>query len=303
LAASATRRKSAVTGGRTSGRCQGESSRRSGGRERTTQVFVLDEVDKLGSDWRGDPSSALLEVLDPEQNNSFRDHYLDVSFDLSNVMFIATANLLDQIPAPLRDRMEILELSGYTDEDKVRIAQRYLVPKQVKAHGLAADAYEWTDAGVMAIIQNYTREAGVRNLEREVATVCRKIATRVAEGREVAREIGPEAVRDFLGRSRYFYEERAARTEQPGVAIGVGVTGVGGDIMFVEATRMAGKGSLTVTGQLGDVMKESATLRCRSSARGRGTCTSTPTSTGSRTSTSTFRREPSPRMVRRPGPR
>jgi len=222
-------------------------------------VFVLDEVDKLGSDWRGDPSSALLEVLDPEQNNSFRDHYLDVSFDLSNVMFIATANLLDQIPAPLRDRMEILELSGYTDEDKVRIAQRYLVPKQVKAHGLAADAYEWTDAGVMAIIQNYTREAGVRNLEREVATVCRKIATRVAEGREVAREIGPEAVRDFLGRSRYFYEERAARTEQPGVAIGVGVTGVGGDIMFVEATRMAGKGSLTVTGQLGDVMKESAT--------------------------------------------
>ena len=222
-------------------------------------VFVLDEVDKLGSDWRGDPSSALLEVLDPEQNNSFRDHYLDVSFDLSQVMFIATANLLDQIPAPLRDRMEILELSGYTDEDKVKIAQRYLVPKQIKAHGLAADAYEWTDAGVFSIIQNYTREAGVRNLEREVATVCRKIATRVAEGREVAREIGPEAIREFLGRPRFFYEERAARTEQPGVAIGVGVTGVGGDIMFVEATRMAGKGSLTVTGQLGDVMKESAT--------------------------------------------
>ena len=222
-------------------------------------VFVLDEVDKLGSDWRGDPSSALLEVLDPEQNNSFRDHYLDVAFDLSKVMFIATANLLDQIPAPLRDRMEILELSGYTDEDKVRIAQRYLVPKQLKAHGLAADAYEWTDAGLLAIIQHYTREAGVRNLEREVATVCRKIATRVAEGREVEREIGPDAIRDFLGRPRFFYEERAARTEQPGVAIGVGVTGVGGDIMFVEATRMGGKGSLTVTGQLGDVMKESAT--------------------------------------------
>jgi ATP-dependent Lon protease len=199
--------------------------------------------------------------------------------------------------------MEILELSGYTDEDKVRIAQRYLVPKQVKAHGLAADAYEWTDAGVMAIIQNYTREAGVRNLEREVATVCRKIATRVAEGREVAREIGPEAVRDFLGRSRYFYEERAARTEQPGVAIGVGVTGVGGDIMFVEATRMAGKGSLTVTGQLGDVMKESATAALsfvRSRARDLHVDPD-------------FYRESDihihvpagaiPRMVRRPGPR
>ena len=222
-------------------------------------VFVLDEVDKLGSDWRGDPSSALLEVLDPEQNNSFRDHYLDVAFDLSQVMFIATANLLDQIPAALQDRMEILELSGYTDEDKVKIAQRYLVPKQVKAHGLAEDAYDWTDAGVLELSQHYTREAGVRNLEREVATVCRKIATRVAEGREVAREIGPEAIREFLGRPRFFYEERAARTEQAGVAIGVGVTGVGGDIMFVEATRMAGKGSLTVTGQLGDVMKESAT--------------------------------------------
>jgi ATP-dependent Lon protease len=221
-------------------------------------VFVLDEVDKLGSDWRGDPSSALLEVLDPEQNNTFRDHYLDVAFDLSRVMFIATANLLDPIPAPLRDRMEILELSGYTDEEKLAIAHRFLIPKQVKAHGLTGEPLEWTDDGLMAIVQNYTREAGVRNLEREIATVSRKIATRKAEGREFNRTIGPEEVREYLGRPRHYYEERTQRTEQPGVAIGVGVTGIGGDIMFIEASRMPGKGSLTVTGQLGDVMKESA---------------------------------------------
>ncbi len=221
-------------------------------------VFVLDEVDKIGNDWRGDPSSALLEVLDPEQNNSFRDHYLDVAFDLSKVMFIATANLLDTIPAPLRDRMEILDLSGYTDEDKLHIARRYLIPKQLRAHGLPEDRYEWTDEGLQALIQGYTREAGVRNLEREIGSACRKIATRVAEGREVSTTIGPEQIRDFLGRRRYYYEELAARTSQPGVAIGVGVTGVGGDIMFIEATRMTGKGSMTVTGQLGDVMRESA---------------------------------------------
>jgi ATP-dependent Lon protease len=155
--------------------------------------------------------------------------------------------------------MEILELSGYTDEDKLKIAQKYLAPKQLKAHGLPAESYPFTDEGLMYLIQNYTREAGVRNLEREVATVFRKIATRIAEGREVAADVGPEQVRDYLGRPRYYYEERAARTEQPGVAIGVGVTSVGGDIMFVEATRMTGKGSLTVTGQLGDVMRESAT--------------------------------------------
>ncbi len=221
-------------------------------------VFVLDEVDKIGNDWRGDPSSALLEVLDPEQNNSFRDHYLDVAFDLSKVMFIATANLLDPIPAPLRDRMEILELSGYTDEDKLNIARRYLVPKQLKAHGLPEERYIWTDEALLSLIQHYTREAGVRNLEREIGTACRKIATRVAEGRDVATTIGPDEIRDFLGRPRFFYEELAARTSQPGVAIGVGVTGVGGDIMFIEATRMPGKGSMTVTGQLGDVMRESA---------------------------------------------
>lgn len=222
-------------------------------------VFVLDEVDKLGSDWRGDPSSALLEVLDPEQNNSFRDHYLDVAFDLSKVMFIATANLLDSIPAPLRDRMEILELNGYTDEEKQAIARRFLIPKQEKAHGLTDGLLEWTDEGLNFLIQNYTREAGVRNLEREIATVARKVATRKAEGREFSTQVGPTEVRDYLGRPRHYYEERAQRTEQPGVAIGVGVSGVGGDIMFIEASRMPGKGSLTVTGQLGDVMKESAT--------------------------------------------
>ena len=221
-------------------------------------VFVLDEVDKLGSDWRGDPSSALLEVLDPEQNNSFRDHYLDVAFDLSRVMFIATANLLDTIPAPLRDRMEILELSGYTDEEKQAIAHRFLIPKQVTAHGLANVPLDWTKDGLSFLIENYTREAGVRNLEREIATVARKIATRKAEGREYDLVIGPEQVREYLGRPRHFYEERTQRTEQPGVAIGVGVSGVGGDIMFIEASRMPGKSSLTVTGQLGDVMRESA---------------------------------------------
>jgi ATP-dependent Lon protease len=222
-------------------------------------VFVLDEVDKLGNDWRGDPSSALLEVLDPEQNNSFRDHYLDVAFDLSNVMFIATANLLDTIPVALRDRMEIIELSGYTDEHKLHIAKQYLVPKQLKANGLAPDITEWGDDALLAIIQHYTREAGVRSLEREIGTASRKVATAVAEGRDVPARIGREEIREYLGRPRFFYEERAARTSQPGVSIGVGVNAVGGDIMFIEATRMPGKGSLTVTGQLGDVMKESAT--------------------------------------------
>ncbi len=221
-------------------------------------VFVLDEVDKVGSDWRGDPSSALLEVLDPEQNSTFRDHYLDVSFDLSKVMFIATANMLDTIPAPLRDRMEILELSGYTDEDKLNIARKYLVPKQIKAHGLASDQFEWTDEGLLAVIQGYTREAGVRNLEREIGSICRKLATRVAAAQEVSPIIGPAEVREYLGRRRFYYEELAERTALPGVAIGVGVNSFGGDIMFLEATRMPGKGSMTVTGQLGDVMKESA---------------------------------------------
>jgi ATP-dependent Lon protease len=221
-------------------------------------VFVLDEVDKLGSDWRGDPSSALLEVLDPEQNNSFRDHYLDVAFDLSKVMFIATANMLDTIPAPLRDRMEIIQLAGYTDEDKRNIAHRFLIPKQMVANGLKSEKIGWDDDAVLQIIQHYTREAGVRNLEREIGTVCRKIATKIASDEKAPKKVTMAVVRESLGRPRFFYEELAARTSQPGVAIGVGVTGVGGDIMFIEATRMTGKGSLQVTGQLGDVMKESA---------------------------------------------
>ncbi len=221
-------------------------------------VFVLDEIDKVGSDWRGDPSSALLEVLDPEQNNTFRDHYLDVAFDLSKVMFIATANLLDTIPAPLQDRMEILSLSGYTDEEKLNIARKYLVPKQFKRHALKPDDYDFTDEAILQIIQHYTREAGVRNLEREIANVARKIATRVAEGKEVGSTIGRDQIREFLGKPRFFYEELSERTSEPGVAIGLGVTPVGGDIMFIEASRMPGRGQLIVTGQLGDVMKESS---------------------------------------------
>ncbi|CAN5877742.1 endopeptidase La [soil metagenome] len=221
-------------------------------------VFVLDEVDKLGSDWRGDPSSALLEVLDPEQNYSFRDHYLDVPFDLSKVMFIATANMLDSIPAPLRDRMEIIQLAGYTDDDKRNIAHRFLIPKQMIANGLKSEKITWENDAVLQIIQHYTREAGVRNLEREIGTVCRKIATKIASGQKAPKKVNMAVVRESLGRPRFFYEELAARTSQPGVAIGVGVSSAGGDIMFIEATRMTGKGSLQVTGQLGDVMKESA---------------------------------------------
>ncbi|RIK43916.1 MAG: endopeptidase La [Chloroflexi bacterium] len=221
-------------------------------------VFVLDEIDKIGSDWRGDPASALLEVLDPEQNNTFRDHYLDVPFDLSKVMFITTANLLDPIPAPLRDRMEIIQLSGYTDEEKVAIAQRYLVPKQLKAHALPLDAPEWDDSAILSIVQGYTRESGVRNLEREVGSVCRKLATRLAAGEPLPERVTAATVREYLGRPRFFYEELATRTSLPGVAIGVGVNAVGGDIMFIESTAMEGRGGLTITGQLGDVMKESA---------------------------------------------
>ncbi len=221
-------------------------------------VFVLDEIDKVGIDWRGDPASALLEVLDPEQNSTFRDHYLDVPFDLSKVMFIATANVLDTIPPALRDRMEILVLSGYTDEEKLQIARQYLIPKQFRRHALNPEEFEFTDEAILEIIQHYTREAGVRNLEREVAAVARKLATRIAEGQEVARTITVDMVHEFLGKRRFYYEELSERTSQPGVAIGVGVTPVGGDIMFIEATRMVGRGNLIITGQLGEVMRESA---------------------------------------------
>jgi ATP-dependent Lon protease len=263
--------------------------------EAADPVFVLDEVDKLGSDFRGDPSSALLEVLDPEQNKDFRDHYLDVPFDLSRVMFIATANLLDTIPPPLRDRMEILHLSGYTEEEKLHIARRYLVPKQEKANGLTSADLQWTDDAIRTIIRDYTREAGVRNLERQIAAVTRRIARDVAvqlgtvqraaaaistngveEGAppEGAPPGGPEAppaeaalleplemtpqkVREVLGRPR-FYSEVAEMVEQAGVATGLAWTEVGGDILFIEATRMPGGKTMTITGQLGEVMRESA---------------------------------------------
>jgi ATP-dependent Lon protease len=226
--------------------------------ESKNPVFILDEIDKLGSDFRGDPSSALLEVLDPEQNNTFRDHYLDVPFDLSEVLFITTANVLDTIPAPLRDRMEVLELPGYTEEEKLAIARDHLVAKQVQNHGLNKSQVTFTDQGLRTVIRGYTREAGVRNLEREVGAICRKIARRRAEGNEDKVKVTPEFVYELLGAPRYMDEEVKDRTRNPGVATGMAWTPVGGDVLFVEATRMAGSGSLTLTGQLGDVMKESA---------------------------------------------
>ncbi len=221
-------------------------------------VFMLDEVDKIGMDFRGDPAAALLEVLDPEQNREFRDHYLDVPFDLSKVMFITTANLLDPIPAPLRDRMEILELSGYTELEKLRIAQGYLVPRQRRENSLRQNEITFTDGAILRIIREYTREAGVRNLEREIGRICRKVATAIAEGNgKTPVRITSRSVPKYLGRPRYF-SETALRTEIPGVATGLGWTPTGGDIMFFEATRMPGKKGFQITGQLGDVMKESA---------------------------------------------
>jgi ATP-dependent Lon protease len=221
-------------------------------------VFMLDEVDKIGMDWRGDPASALLEVLDPEQNREFRDHYLDVAFDLSQVMFITTANLLDPIPPPLRDRMEILMLSGYTEEEKLKIAHGYLIPRQLRENGLRPDEIEFKDEGLQRIIRDYTREAGLRNLEREIGSICRKVATKIAAGDTKARTtITAEMVGELLGKSRYFFEA-AERTMIPGVATGLSWTVTGGDILFVEATRMPGGKEFTVTGQVGDIMKESA---------------------------------------------
>jgi ATP-dependent Lon protease len=226
--------------------------------ESKNPVFILDEIDKLGSDFRGDPSSALLEVLDPEQNNTFRDHYLDVPFDLSEVLFITTANVLDPIPPALRDRMEVLELAGYTEEEKLQIAIDHLVEKQVKNNGLTADYIRFTPLALSQVIRGYTREAGVRNLEREIGALCRKAARRRAEGDESPIEVTPETVVLMLGAPRFLDEEMEERTKDPGVAIGMAWTPVGGEVLFIEASRMAGTGSLTLTGQLGDVMKESA---------------------------------------------
>jgi ATP-dependent Lon protease len=221
-------------------------------------VFMLDEIDKVGTDFRGDPSSALLEVLDPEQNHTFSDHYLEVPIDLSRVMFITTANILDTIPPALRDRMEVIELPGYIEEDKLMIAKRYLLPEQLEAHGLKADLMELEDEAIRSIIRSYTREAGVRNLERQIAAVCRGVAKEVAAGREQVTRIGPDNLEEFLG-PVLFIPELAARAWGPGLATGLAWTPTGGDIIFIEAARMPGKGGLTLTGQLGDVMKESAT--------------------------------------------
>ena len=220
-------------------------------------LFMLDEIDKLGMDFRGDPASALLEVLDPEQNNTFQDHYLDVPFDLSRVMFITTANVLDPIPAPLRDRMEVIELAGYIEEEKLEIARRHLIPKQLRENGLTAENLRFADDALVQIIRAYTREAGLRNLEREIGRVCRKVARAITEGRTEPVECTAENVREYLGPERFFAEV-AERTEDPGVAVGLAWTPNGGDILFVESTRMAGKKGLTLTGHLGEVMKESA---------------------------------------------
>lgn len=220
-------------------------------------VFMLDEMDKLGVGFHGDPSSALLEVLDPEQNATFRDHYLGVAFDLSKVMFIGTANVLDSIPGPLRDRMEVIDLPGYTEDDKLQIARRYLVQRQLETNGLKAEQCDITDAALRDIIRSYTREAGVRNLEREIGSVFRHVAMQVAEGAVNSARIDAEDLREPLGPPR-FESEVAMRTSVPGVATGLAWTPTGGDILFVEATRVPGRGNLILTGQLGDVMKESA---------------------------------------------
>ena len=226
--------------------------------ESKNPVFILDEIDKLGSDFRGDPASALLEVLDPEQNNTFRDHYLDVPFDLSEVLFLTTANVLDPVPPALRDRMEVLELAGYTEEEKLKIAVEHLIAKQIKNHGLSPDNVEFTEQAIRAVIRGYTREAGVRNLEREIGALCRKIARRRAEGDEARIVISDELVVEMLGAPTFLDEEIENRTKDPGVAVGLAWTPAGGDVLFVEASRMQGGGSLTLTGHLGDVMKESA---------------------------------------------
>lgn len=220
-------------------------------------VFMLDEVDKLGRDFRGDPAAALLEVLDPEQNNTFRDHYLDVDFDLSKVMFIATANVLDTIPAALRDRMEVLELPGYSEEEKIRIAREHLIPKQLEAHGLQPKHVKFTDEALQSVVADYTRESGLRNLEREIASICRKVARKHAEGKTAAVSVTPELVLESLGPPKYF-REAADRSAQPGVSVGLAWTPSGGEILFIEATSIPGKGALTLTGLLGDSMRESA---------------------------------------------
>ncbi len=219
--------------------------------------MMLDEVDKLGADFRGDPSSALLEVLDPEQNHAFNDHYLEVDYDLSKVLFIATANYLENIPIPLRDRMEMIEITGYTQDEKLAIARQYLVPRQIERNGLTETQFQITDGAIMRIIDGYTRESGVRQLEREIASVARGVAKRVAMGEKEHAKVGAKQIADYLG-ARKFFSDVAERTEVPGVSTGLAWTPAGGDILFIEASVSRGQGRMVLTGQLGDVMKESA---------------------------------------------
>jgi ATP-dependent Lon protease len=225
--------------------------------ESRNPVFLIDEIDKMGSDWRGDPASAMLEVLDPEQNSTFRDHYLDLPFDLSKVLFICTANQLETVPGPLLDRMDVIQLSGYTEDEKVEIAKRYLIPKQLGAHGLTKSKVTITDRALRLVVREYTREAGLRNLERRIADLCRKAAREFAEGKTEKTRVDEERVRDWLGARRFAGDVRR-RTADPGVATGLAVTAVGGDVLFIEATAYPGQGRLTITGQLGEVMQESA---------------------------------------------
>jgi ATP-dependent Lon protease len=220
---------------------------------------MLDEVDKLGNDFRGDPASALLEVLDPEQNSEFRDHYIEVAYDLSQVMFITTANSLEPIPGPLRDRMEIIHLTSYTEGDKIEIAKHYLIPRQLRENGLRPNEVKFGLDAIRKLIRSYTREAGVRNLEREIGAVCRKLVTRIAEGGKTPIRVTSEMVREHLGPPRYYrMEEIASRTALPGVVTGLSWTPTGGDVLFIEATRMPGSKGFQLSGQLGDVMQESA---------------------------------------------
>jgi len=225
--------------------------------ESMNPVLLIDEIDKMGADVRGDPASAMLEVLDPEQNKNFRDHYLDLPFDLSKVLFICTANTVDTIPPPLLDRMDVISLSGYTEDEKLGIAKRYLVPKQIEAHGLTPEQVSFSDNALRLVIREYTREAGVRGLERRIADLCRKTARKVAEGHEGKIRIDERRVRGWLGPRRFSGEARR-RTADPGVATGLAYTPAGGDVLFIEAQAYPGKGRLTITGQLGEVMQESA---------------------------------------------
>jgi ATP-dependent Lon protease len=225
--------------------------------ESANPLVLIDEIDKMGNDWRGDPASAMLEVLDPEQNRTFRDHYLDLPFDLSKVLFICTANTLDTIPGPLLDRMDVIELSGYTEQEKLGIAKRYLLPKQLELHGLQRSQLTLSDKVLRSVIREYTREAGVRNLERRLADICRKAATQVAKGRAQKIRVDDVRLREWLGARRFSGDVRK-RTSDAGVATGLAYTTAGGDVLFIEATAYPGQGKLTITGQLGDVMQESA---------------------------------------------